>query len=968
MRLRFRGQFRSYQQRVLERADHLLSDRHLHIVAAPGSGKTILGLEMICRLQAPALVLAPTLAIRDQWISRFCEHFEIISEDGHAVTDPASLRQLTSISLLQPNFLTVVTYQTLWAAMTRVRDEETGEDFTGAPEVVASLLAGGLGTICMDEAHHLRSAWQRSLTDFLDQLRGSGSGANAAAANSSGAPLLHFLALTATPPYDSTPQQWRNYLETCGPIDEEISIPELVATGDLCPHQDYVYLTYPSREETAALTALARPYNAAFGRLLDDGLAPALVQQLGQTVGENDAAVQSCMDDEEGFISFLQTCASAGLPIPSVLENVGFAAFTERATTLEGTSSTVMDLHQSAGFILNHPELFNDSTWEASVAVLVEHRLAHRRGEALTMGQAPEKDQQRILNQSISRFTAIGDIVRSEITAMGAQLRQVILTDYIRADALTDLGGTTAPSQQGAVPTVVALQQALTQSHPAWVEKLALLTGSLVLVPQGTVLAVMETGEQLFKARWKPPSTRPVGGGFTRLDFPASTSQSVPTLTALFSAGKVQIMVGTAALLGEGWDAPALNSLIIASSVKTFMLSNQLRGRAIRIDAKQPEKVANIWHLLTLEAPPARNALQRFVGQFGEDYHGVRSLAQRMRTNVGLALLTLPPLSNGEDFGRAGAHERQRLAGGDSQFGHKQSNAQPLPAAPDRLGPQLDSGLARCFRLPLEDAISRPVEANRTSLAYSRARALIKDSWKRALATNFTQGSYAPRLRVQTQMRSPKATLVNVLDVLIALLTLALLLIVDILSRPTYSTSHGFSTLVLVLISCAGLSLIALTWWQRRNLYRFKRRHRLQAQAILEALIDSDQVTSPAVSVMVDTAGVGATVQLKNATLAEELLFAQAVTEVSLPPRNPRYLVVPKRRLGFALPVFAQAVPSAFSRNRESVDTYVSRLNHAGLPVKAVYTRHEDGRRLLLNARRFALTHVIKGVVRVQRR
>lgn len=167
MRLRFRGQFRSYQQRVLERADHLLRDRHLHVVAAPGSGKTILGLEMICRLHAPALVLAPTLAIRDQWISRFCEHFEIINEDGDAVADPASLQQLTSISLLQPNFLTVVTYQTLWAAMTRARDAETGEDFTGAPQVAASLLSAGLGTICMDEAHHLRSAWQRSLTDFL---------------------------------------------------------------------------------------------------------------------------------------------------------------------------------------------------------------------------------------------------------------------------------------------------------------------------------------------------------------------------------------------------------------------------------------------------------------------------------------------------------------------------------------------------------------------------------------------------------------------------------------------------------------------------------------------------------------------------------------------------------------------------------------------------------------------------------
>lgn len=784
---------------------------------------------------------------------------------------------------------------------------------------------------------------------------------------------MHFLALTATPPYDSTAQQWRNYLETCGPIDEEISIPELVATADLCPHQDYVYLTYPSREETAALAALTRPYTAAFAQLFARGLTPTLVQELGQVVGENDDALQTCMDDEEGFLAFLQMCASAGVPIPPVLENVGFAGFTERATAWQGTSSAVMDLHQSAGFILNHPQLFSPPTWEASVTVLVEHRLAHRRAEALAMAPAPEKEQQRILSQSISKFTAIGDIVRSEITALGPQLRQVILTDYIRADALTQLGGTAVPSQQGAVPTLVALQQALRQSHPQWVGKLALLTGSLVLVAESTVLEVMETGEQLFRQRWKPPSTRPVGGGFTRLDFPASTSQSVPTLTALFNAGKVQIMVGTAALLGEGWDAPSLNSLIIASSVKTFMLSNQLRGRAIRVDAHQPEKVANIWHLLTLETPPARNPLQRLAGQLPDDHHGVRSLAQRMRTNVGLALATLPQLPRSEDAEPGPDAEQPEPAARQSRLDAGQvragaSNAHPLSAALDRLGPQLDSGLARCFRLPLTEVVNRPVDANRTSLAYSRARALIKDSWERALATDFVHGGYAPRWRVETQMRPPKAILVNALDALIFLLTMVLVVAVQLLSSPGYGESSGFGIIMMVLTGVTGLGLMALIWWQRRNLYHFKRRHRLQVQAILEALIDSGQVTSPNASVMVDTDSIGATVQLTNATLAEELLFTQAVTEVSLPPRNPRYLVVPRRRLGFALPTFAQAVPLACSRNRESVDIYVNRLQHAGLAVKAVYTRHEEGRRLLLNARRFALTHVIKGTVRVRRR
>ena len=94
---RFAGIFRSYQQRVLDRAPSLLSDRHLHVVAAPGSGKTILGLELICRLRSPALVLVPTIAIRNQWLERFSQNF--IDDAGN----PPDLASLVSTDLALHN-------------------------------------------------------------------------------------------------------------------------------------------------------------------------------------------------------------------------------------------------------------------------------------------------------------------------------------------------------------------------------------------------------------------------------------------------------------------------------------------------------------------------------------------------------------------------------------------------------------------------------------------------------------------------------------------------------------------------------------------------------------------------------------------------------------------------------------------------------------------------------------------------
>src|SRR4029077_20362841 len=72
---RFRHEWRPYQARVIGELDSHLDDQHFHLVAAPGSGKTVVGLEVLRRLGKPALVFAPTIAIRDQWIRRFVDSF-----------------------------------------------------------------------------------------------------------------------------------------------------------------------------------------------------------------------------------------------------------------------------------------------------------------------------------------------------------------------------------------------------------------------------------------------------------------------------------------------------------------------------------------------------------------------------------------------------------------------------------------------------------------------------------------------------------------------------------------------------------------------------------------------------------------------------------------------------------------------------------------------------------------------------
>lgn len=45
--LHFKGKFRSHQQKVLDNLNAHLKDNKLHIVAAPGAGKTTLGCDII---------------------------------------------------------------------------------------------------------------------------------------------------------------------------------------------------------------------------------------------------------------------------------------------------------------------------------------------------------------------------------------------------------------------------------------------------------------------------------------------------------------------------------------------------------------------------------------------------------------------------------------------------------------------------------------------------------------------------------------------------------------------------------------------------------------------------------------------------------------------------------------------------------------------------------------------------------
>ena len=147
---RFCHPWRPYQERVLRELESHLEDRHFHLVAAPGSGKTALGLEIVRRLDQPALILAPTRAIRDQWVRRFLDLF----------LQSAVPPDWISTDLDRLGVLNVATYQALHAACRG----------SSSAQVARTLREAGIAVLVLDEAHHLRSQWWNCLIQVKEQL------------------------------------------------------------------------------------------------------------------------------------------------------------------------------------------------------------------------------------------------------------------------------------------------------------------------------------------------------------------------------------------------------------------------------------------------------------------------------------------------------------------------------------------------------------------------------------------------------------------------------------------------------------------------------------------------------------------------------------------------------------------------------------------------------------------------------
>ena len=858
--LNFKGRWRKYQKEVLDRFQDYQADRHVHLVAAPGSGKTTIGIELIARFGNPALVLVPTVTIREQWVDRIQTAF---LENEQKISD------LVSQNLKEMKALTIVTYQAFHSAMNQLQTQEDGEaeDFVGF-DLLASLRTQKVATLCLDECHHLRNEWWKSLEAFRKQYE-----------------QLQVISLTATPPYDSEPELWERYIRMCGEIDQEITVPELVKEDTLCPHQDFVYICSPTAEESEHIMLFEDRKWEYIHQLLVNPDFQALVS--GSKVLKGDISSDVLLEDPKYLSAILIFMHSQGLTIPDSLENL------LGAKRLPQVNSYWLELLLQS-VLYQTPDWYEDPNGfrEKLESDLKARGLIEQRQVFLVKSKSRDK----ILNQSLGKLSGIADIFLTEYKSMGQDLRQLVLADYIRKDFATYLGDNQATiSQLGVLPYFESIRRKA-QEHEISVS-LAVLSGSVVILPINVAAELKELLPQVHL------SFSSIGQldqeDYVLVGFPSTAKGIVAAVTELFQRGRIQVLVGTKSLLGEGWDAPCVNSLILGSFVGSFMLSNQMRGRAIRTWQGHPEKTSNIWHLVAVQSEP-------LITLSGEEptldsNQDLQTLSRRMEHFLGLAY-----------------------------------NQESIETGLDRLD---------FPKPPFKKKQIR--EYNERIKMLSKDRAGLRKKWYDSLVM-------ADRFEIVTEVATQKQKIPIMLqfDALKWVRMSLLLLAVDLLVLLFRMRLTGVWWL-----TAACLLFLSFASWRYLSYKSPYKRLQSLCEQIRKVLLDSGHLTDDQSRVQVeeDKENYMVFAYLKGGSMRDKELFAQTVGEFFAPVDNQRYLLKAEKVRQGQSPYYV--VPSLFDKRKEEAQKFLDFLTPTIGRYHLVYTRTEAGRKILLEARIKALSN-----------
>lgn len=863
--LEFQGSWRNYQQKVLDQLDIMSHDRKVHIVSAPGSGKTTLGIEIIRRLNQPVLILVPTITIRQQWVARIDEAF---FKTGYKSEDYIS-QDLKHLCLIN-----VATYQSIHSAMKKVNAQEDEEnmdyhDFS----LIDAMKKAGIKTLCLDECHHLRTEWWKALEDLKKQLDS-----------------LFTISLTATPPYDSSIAMWTRYLDMCGEIDIEITVPELVKEGSLCPHQDYVYFNYPTSKEEKQMKAFQEDVQNVISYIMQHQKFQQAI--LSHPYVTSTLDLDKALENPAYLSSILIYLESQHLSYPKeYLKILG-------VKKLEKMSEKWMTILLQ-GFFFDDKDAYriSESDYHELYQYVKSHGMIDQKKVVMQVDIAFEK----MLISSLGKCESIQDIVHHEYQCMQKDLKLLILTDYIKGEYEKAIGDETMSVHAlGVLPFFEMLRRHSVQQTQSL--HLAVLCGSMVIIPASLKTQLEHLVPQDTNLTFQSFS---LINDYVKVSMKGNHHEIIEAVSTLFEQEDIQVLIGTKSLLGEGWDCPCVNTLILASFVGSFMLSNQMRGRAIRTYHQNPNKVSHIWHLVCV--PPDKGIINRNqeIQQTESDFE---NLKRRMEHFLGL-------------------HYEQDF---------------------------IENGIERltAIQYPLNRLHIK--QTNQRMLQLSSKRNQLKERWDRSLAIY-------DKIEVVDELETEDKNMTAVLlyDALRQMiLTFLSLIFAFVFVLIISAVFHIQSRYMIYVMFCYGfVAIMSLLWKLKKVLTWRNPLSRLQAfgDGIYQSMLRMHLFELLNCRVQTESQAVFYSIYLSGGTAHDKALFAKCVSEFFDEIDNQRYILYHKHKRNKMDRYFV--VPDIFSKRKEDAMIFAQCMQPYIGKYQLIYTRNEAGRKILLQGRKDALAN-----------
>ena len=450
-----------------------------------------------------------------------------------------------------------------------------------------TLQEAGPITLVLDECHHLLEVWGRLLGELLELL-----------------PDATVLGLTATPATTLTPDQAVLVDQLFGDVVYSASIPAVVREGHLAPFADLIWLTTPSATEAQWLADQNQRFAELTTQLLDPsfGSVPFLTwidrRFAGDVRFDRIAAKQPLLADAALRMRY------AGLL--RLADDVPMGEQHRHAPTADDWALLIDDWYDAC--LVASVDDRDQDVREALRRSLpaVGYQLTKR---GMRKGRS---SVDRVLARSESKSRAMVEIISAEHRNLGDRLAMLVICDHEAAAATVgiDLKGVLAERAGSARLALASLLADPTTAALAPV----MVTGKTVAAAPD-VLERLRDRTDIDLVVGEPDSD-----GISELVGPSGAWTSrewVRAVTDFFTTGDTKVLIGTRALLGEGWDAPTASGLIDLSMASTAGTVVQTRGRTLRLDPRDEAKVAVNWTVCCVAEghPKGDNDWQRTVDQ-----------------------------------------------------------------------------------------------------------------------------------------------------------------------------------------------------------------------------------------------------------------------------------------------------------------------------------------------------------------